>query len=272
MKAYIKAGNTSSKIGTYIKAKSSFDPDAQAFITAASLTDNTQKNAINTLVVNCKAAGIWTKTQAIFPFVGGTATTHKWNLKDPRDLDAAFRLVFAGGVTHSSQGIQGNAVNGYANTFLNFSTINTLGGVSTYVLNNIAQNSATIGCQVSGGTATNIIPRWSDSNAYLRVYSTSQFSTSNLSSSGFIALSRINSTQTIANFNGINSTFSSNVSGLGPDKSLYLMANHSDIFGINLFSSHQIAFTTIHNNMSAGDLSQLYSIIQTYQTTLGRQV
>jgi flagellar basal body rod protein FlgC len=249
-----------------------FDPDAQVFITAASLTDNTQKNAINTLVVNCKAAGIWTKMPAIYPLVGGTASTHKWNLKDPRDLDAAYRLVFAGGVTHSSQGIQGNAVNGYANTFLNFNTISTLGGVSTYVLNNITQNSVTIGCQNSGGTATNIIPRFSDSNAYLRVYSPSQTSIPNLNSKGFIALSRINSTQMEVNFNGVNGTYSSNVSGLGTDKSLYLMANHSDIFGINLFSSHQIAFATIHNNMSAGDLSQLYSIIQTYQTTLGRQV
>ena len=122
MKAYIKAGNTSSKIGTYIKAKSSFGPDAQAFITAASLTDNTQKNAINTLVVNCKAAGIWIKMQAIFPFVGGTASSHKWNLKNPLDTNAAFRLVFSGGWTHSSTGATPNGTNAYANTFLNSAT------------------------------------------------------------------------------------------------------------------------------------------------------
>ena len=31
--------------------------------------------------------------KAIYPFVGGTATTHKFNLKDPADINAAFRLV-----------------------------------------------------------------------------------------------------------------------------------------------------------------------------------
>ena len=95
------------------------DADAQAFITAAAITDATQKSAIDTLVTGLKTDGIWTKMKAIYPFVGGTATTHKYNLKDPRDLDAAFRLVFNGGWTHSSTGALPNGTNGYANTNLN---------------------------------------------------------------------------------------------------------------------------------------------------------
>ena len=43
-----------------------FDPDAQAFITAAGITDNTQKTAINTLVLDLKGYLIWTKFKAIF--------------------------------------------------------------------------------------------------------------------------------------------------------------------------------------------------------------
>jgi len=89
------------------------DADAQAFITAAAITDATQQAAIDTLVKGMKADGIWTKMKAIYPFVGGTATTHKWNLKDPRDLDAAFRLVFNGGWTHSSTGATPNGTNGF---------------------------------------------------------------------------------------------------------------------------------------------------------------
>ena len=72
------------------------DPDAQAFITAAAITDPTQQAAINTLVVDLKGYSIWTKMKALYPFVGGTASAHKFNLKDPRDLDSAFRLVFSG--------------------------------------------------------------------------------------------------------------------------------------------------------------------------------
>jgi len=94
------------------------DTDAQAFLNAAGITDLGQANAVNTLVVDLKAAGVWTKMKALYPFVGGTATTHKWNLKDPRDLDAAFRLVFNGGWTHTATGAKPNGTTGYANTYL----------------------------------------------------------------------------------------------------------------------------------------------------------
>ncbi len=56
--------------------------------------------------------------RALYPFVGGTASTHKFNLKNPLDTNAAYRLTFFGGVTHSSNGIIGNGTNGYADTFL----------------------------------------------------------------------------------------------------------------------------------------------------------
>ncbi len=71
------------------------------------------------MVVDLKGFGLWSKMKAVYPFVGGTATTHKFNLKDPRDTNAAFRIVFSGGITHSSNGSQGNGVNGFANTNLN---------------------------------------------------------------------------------------------------------------------------------------------------------
>ena len=94
-----------------------FDTDAQAFITAAGITDSTQQNAINQLVLDLKSYSLWTKMSAIYPFVGGTSTTHKFNLKDPRDLDVAYRLAFFGGWTHNANGITGNGTNTYADTF-----------------------------------------------------------------------------------------------------------------------------------------------------------
>jgi hypothetical protein len=102
------------------------DPDASLFLRTAGITDTTQQSAIDTLVLELKNAGIWSKMKAIYPFVGGTATTHKFNLKDPRDADAAFRLSFVGGWTHSSTGALPNGTNAYADTFLriadNYST------------------------------------------------------------------------------------------------------------------------------------------------------
>lgn len=100
-----------------IRPSSVINPDAQAFLTAAGITDPTQVNAVNTLVNGLQQDGIWSKMKAVYPFVGGTATTHKYNLKDPRDLDAAFRLAFNGGWTHNANGITGNGTNTYADTF-----------------------------------------------------------------------------------------------------------------------------------------------------------
>ena len=94
----------------------SFDTDALAFFSAAGITDNTQKLAVDKLVKDLKSYGLWTKMYAIYPFVGGTATTHKFNLKNPVDSDGAYRLVFNGGWVHSSTGILGNGTNTYANT------------------------------------------------------------------------------------------------------------------------------------------------------------
>jgi hypothetical protein len=104
--------------GPRISTITPIDADAQAFLTAAAITDPTITSAIDTLVVQLKADGIWTKMKALYPFVGGTASTHKYNLKNPLDTDAAFRLTFSGGWTHSANGVQPNGTNGYADTFL----------------------------------------------------------------------------------------------------------------------------------------------------------
>lgn len=104
-----------------------YDTDAQAFITACAgqgvTLNTTQEGAINQLVLDLKAASIWTKFYAIYPMIGGAAGSHKLNLKDPRDLDAAYRLSFLGGaITHNSTGVA-FVTNRYANTFLNANTV-----------------------------------------------------------------------------------------------------------------------------------------------------
>ena len=94
------------------------DPDSTAFLLATGITDPVISAAICNLVVGLKADGLWSKMKAIYPFVGGTATTHKFNLKNPLDTNAAYRLVFTGGWTHSATGAKPNGINAFANTFL----------------------------------------------------------------------------------------------------------------------------------------------------------
>ena len=93
-----------------------------AFATATAITDTTILNALNTFDLGLISNGLDTKMKAIYPFVGSTATTQKYNFMDARDLDVAFRLQFNGGWTHSSTGALPNGTNAYANTYVTPST------------------------------------------------------------------------------------------------------------------------------------------------------
>ncbi len=91
-------------------AAPSFDADAQAFFTqiedveGISLT-TTEKNAVNDLVVGLKADSLWTKMDALYPFVGSAADACKYNLKDPQDTNNAYRITWYGTNTFNADGV-----------------------------------------------------------------------------------------------------------------------------------------------------------------------
>ena len=82
-----------------------FDSAAQSFITISAITDTAQKNAINNLVVQLKQNNLWDKFLALYPMIGGSAASTKWNLKDPRDLDQAFRITWNGAPNFQATGV-----------------------------------------------------------------------------------------------------------------------------------------------------------------------
>ena len=111
---------------------------------------NTQIEAFRMLVGGMYTTGTWQKCKAIYPFIGGSAYKHKWNIKDLRDLSAAFTLTFPNGMTHSANGIQGNGTNQYADTFISPSLF-TSGVTITYYLNTIPTSNTITGSGTSQG-------------------------------------------------------------------------------------------------------------------------
>lgn len=103
-----------------LNVKAQYEVDAQKFITATGITNTTQINAINQLVIDIKAVtGLWDKMKVIYPFVGGTANSHKYNLKDT----SAYAITWGGIVVHDSTGIKGNGTSGYGDTRFTFNNL-----------------------------------------------------------------------------------------------------------------------------------------------------
>jgi hypothetical protein len=259
------------------------DTDAQAFVNAANITSVTQANAINTLVVDLKANGIWSKLNAIYPMVGGTAFAHKFNLKDPRDLDAAFRLSFVGGLTHNSNGVAFGGVNGYADTFLTPSTTLTANNNSlSYYSRTIAASTATFAIDM-GATPNQSVPpsaylltvrRPSNSSSFSANTSTTFFfaETTVTDGSGLFLGSIINSSSRkhYRNGNTIASNLSTGIQSLPPQK-IYIGAISNNNVA-SLFSNRQCAFASIGTGLTDTEAVIFYNIVQAFQTSLGRSI
>lgn len=71
-----------------------YDEDAYNFLEVAQITDTATRTGINNFVKTLKTGTLWNKISGLYPLVGGSMYSEKFNLKDPRDLDEAYRLNF----------------------------------------------------------------------------------------------------------------------------------------------------------------------------------
>ena len=250
-----------------------FDPDAQAFLTATGITDPTISSAINTLVLDLKGYGIWSKMIAIYPYVGGTATTHKYNLKDPRDLDAAYRMTFAGTVTHSSNGIQGNGVNGVGYTHINIGTDITQNNAfaSGYIRTTAASGTDWGG--IGGGNGIQLNARFTDNLAYSKLmHGGTHYTRSSTDASGFWQQSRTASASYYLQQNTTRNTV--NIASASQTSLEYIavMAFGTTETTATAFSNKQQAYNAFGQGLSTTEMDDHYTAVQDFQTTLGRNV
>lgn len=266
-------------IGKYLGRKlagitaptSSIDPDAEAFITAANITDATQQTAIIQLVTDLKNYNLWNKAHAIYPFVGGTASSHMYNLKDPQNTNAAFRLSFSGGWTHSANGIEGNGINAFADTFLSPSTsfTTTSGHISIYSRTNSVANVYDFGAS----NATNEISaniRWAGDIYYVNYGALTYPFTTNTDSRGMYIVNRNSTTNTTGFKNGTSVINAAQTAAL-PNINVVLGGLRLNASVLN-YSARQYAFASLGDGLSNTEAANFYTAVQAFQTTLGRQV
>jgi len=252
--------------------------DAWAFLDAAGIKSSRQQRAVIDLVRGLKNAQLWSKMKAIYPFVGGTATTHKFNLKDARDADAAYRLQFNGGYTHSSNGILPNGSNGYASTFLNENTSMTLNDQHMSIYSRTDSDSGILRCDMGvlkeGDRESSIFPKYNNV-FYPRIHATNSGIANTTNSLGYFISNRKSSTE-IRAFQNNSLKQITNASVSKSDGIVYISAHSFSNSGNNntpfFYSNRQLAFATIGDGLTDTDATNLYNIVQRFQTSLGRQV
>lgn len=254
------------------------DP-ATAFINAAGITNPTEIAAITTLVASAQANGWWDKCKAIYPFVGGTANSHKYNLKDPRDANDAFRLTFFGNFTHSSTGIKGDGSTAWAQTYLVPSTSLSLTSTSlSYYTRDVPTFNRMAFAGSQGLTANNnrlfFYLIWASNVSFYDCYGVAggfrASSATGVPPKGFYMGSRISSTDSRIYRNGVQSgvTQTTLMNNIITPTSLEMFRQNNG----TLYNNTECAFATIGDGIDSALALTMYNDIQAFQTTLGRAV
>jgi hypothetical protein len=243
------------------------DADAQLFVnrvyTAGGVLSATELSAVDDLVINMKADGIWTKMIAIYPIVGASAAACAQNLKS-----SSYTLSFAGGWTFSSNGVLGNGANNTATT--GYVQNNFIFGLSIYNRTNSNKLAYDLGQQDA------ITNAWT--HLLLGLGSTSMRARNNggsnidynylLSNQGFWQTNRIGTSTNgwNVNFNGSVVAQNSAFGNALPTSGVIMGGNGG------IYPNREYAFASMHDGLTNTEASDLYTLVQSFNTTLSRQV
>lgn len=252
------------------------NPLIGAFVSASGITDPVQITAIAYLVDALNSANLLGKFDFIYPMVGGTALTHSYNLVDT----STFQLTFFGGWVHSANGALPNNTNTYANTGYSPS----VAGLA-YNDNHLSYYSRTsargatstsfydMGSADGGGGTSLFIRRNTDLSGYdSGTFTINRLSTTNLDGRGFYCGSSNPSNigyyqkngLTVATKNPLVSTFMRNFN--------YYIGAFNEYNTNIYYSNKECAFASAGRGLTETEMTTFYTIVQEYQTILGRNV
>lgn len=247
-----------------------YDSDAQAFFTAASITDTTQKDAVNQLVLDLKAASVWSSLLAIYPFVGGDATKHSYNLKNT----ANYQITWGGNIGHYTNGVQGAGVTGgQGDTGYNQQTHGTDDDeyLAVYsVTQTMGQTGVAIGVRKSTSPFDSTFLQFGTTSYSARIQSNSSQSISNSDYRGFFSANRLG-TDVFINIRGTQT-----ISTLANDRAKcnlnYYICSRNNNGTKDLPTFARLAFACIGNGLTTTEDAAVKTAVDTYQTALSRNV
>ncbi len=247
------------------------DADAQAFfnrVTAAGGTLNvTEQNAVNTLTLSLKSAGIWTLMKAIYPMVGASAAACSQNL-----VSSSFTGTFSSGWTFTSLGVTPNGTSAYMNTQLTPSVSLSLNNTHLSFYSRTDNANGSIADLGSFGNSNYTLIELFGSSFYNLINQSSTTSNNSMTTSlGHFLGTRTTSTLLKSYRNG--SSFGSHtITSGGLSNSTLTLAAFNNAGTIQFYSNRQYSFASIGAGLSDAQAFDFYSAIQAFQTSLSRQV
>jgi hypothetical protein len=225
-----------------------------------------------------ETGGILSKMTAIYPFIGGTAASNKFNALNPIDTNDAYRLTFNGGWTHNSLGATPNGANGYARTYLSGTTLPTTSAhVSYYSQTNSRGGQIEFGAQNgTGGLGTywrlaldNLIGGIDYREYNINSIASATLGITNTATTGYFVSSRVNNTASYLYKDGVlDQSATTTTNGTVPFE-LFIAANNNNGTP-EYYSSKRIGLVTIGSGLTPQEITYLTTCVTNYECALGR--
>lgn len=267
------SGNYTGDLAWFIINPIIIDSDAQTFINAIGTLSTLEQSAINELVTNLKAASLWSKMDAIYPFVGGTSSSCKFNLKDPQDTNAAYRLTYNGTPTFNSLGMTASRspANG-ASTNYNVGSLNLQNlHFSVYVFETPNDGAYNIGVY-NGGYILALYSRFNN-NAGFEFNGFTPVVTNSKGSGFYLGTSTSTNVTLLAdtsNAKFVKTTGAARSNSLVPSTANIQLGGGGSlgIYG----AAGQYRFASIGVGLTQDESHNLFKIVESFQAMLGRAV
>jgi hypothetical protein len=267
---YYPGGSSTWSVET---AATSYDSDAYAFFTAHGTSDTTFKNAYNAYVVALKAASLYSKAAAIYPYWGTTAAEQKWNAVNPVDTDGAFRITWSGSKTHDANGFTGDGSTGYGNTHFaptDFTSASS-GGITLWNKTD-ATGGYDCGRTTSSDTEwTGLIAEYSSGLAYAG-FGTGAYNCNDTAgtSTGLWSMNRNSGTNTELWHSGTKVKDVADTVTLGSGIPIFVGCCNKNGTGSYFSNKNQALFIIWKSGLTSGDMTALQSATSTYISAIGR--
>lgn len=220
--------------------------------------------------------------------LGSTATTYqpiattqqsyisnqfKYNLVNPVDSDAAFRGVFNGGWTFSNNGALPNGTNGYMDTKYNPNVNGQLNSahLSYYSRTNVSLNQVEMGTYGLAANGHYLLYNFSGTT-YASINDIEAASNTITNTTGFLLGQRVDSSTLKYFLRGSLFQTITRASTTRPNTNIVIGAYNLSNNVASLFSTKQCAFSSIGEGLTDTEATALYNAVQTFNTTLNRQI